>query len=166
MPTCAKKLLYAGACLVAAGLLTCLVLITLFFIQLGSPGEVLIDGQENFTLTAVEPRIGFTFFREWGTNGTEHCRTLHIISPSGNDVTFWCGVHSISQPQLEKTGHVELNREFGTYTVTSGQATWVVDRYDYWGKGHPQAPFLSVWQSVLWGAFFCSWAVVLPRQEE
>ena len=113
MPTCAKKLLYAGACLVAAGLLTCLVLITLSFIQLGSPGEVLIDGQENFTLTAVEPRIGFTFFREWGTNGTEHCRTLHIISPSGNDVTFWCGVHSISQPQLEKTGHVELNRASG-----------------------------------------------------
>ena len=110
MATCAKRLWYAGCCLVAAGLMTCVVLITVFFIQLGSPGEVLIDGQENFTLTAVEPRIGFTFLREWGTNGTEHCRTLHITSPSGSNVTFWCRVVSVSKPQLELTGHVEIYR--------------------------------------------------------
>ena len=60
----AKKLRYAGCCLVAAGLITCLLLIVCFYIQISSPGEVIIDGKENFTLTAIEPRFGFTFLRE------------------------------------------------------------------------------------------------------
>ncbi|CAE7477800.1 XI-2 [Symbiodinium sp. CCMP2592] len=105
--------------------------------------KVVIDGRENFTLTAIEPRFGFTFLREWGTNGTEHCRTLHITSPSGNDVHFECRAWGSSEPQLELTGHIEMGGEFGTYTVTSGQATWVVDRWDYWSKSPPQVYLIA-----------------------
>ena len=142
----------------AAGFITCLLLIVFFYIQISSTGEVVIDGRENFTLTAIEPRFGFTFLREWGTNGTEHCRTLHITSPSGNDVHFECRAWRSSEPQLDLTGHIENGGEFGTYTVTSGQATWVVDRWDYWSKGPPQVYLIAF---VPVGMAMCAFGGVL-----
>ena len=54
------------------------------------PDETIIDGQENFSLTVgSEPRAGFTFWREWGTKGTEHFLSIRITSPSRSEVDFW-----------------------------------------------------------------------------
>ena len=128
----------SGLCLFAVGMIATLVLVVLSLIP-PPPDETIIDGQENFSLTVgSEPRAGFTFWREWGTKGTEHFLSIRITSPSRSEVDFWevwerhnregevlpTGVLYPDASRLLHRFPQMDTKERGVFNVTAGQKTW------------------------------------------
>ncbi|CAE7313305.1 Dhcr24 [Symbiodinium natans] len=120
-----------GCVVVAIGLI--IYIIGLVTAQSIVDDRILVDGQRNFQLSADSWSL--TFMTQTGTNCQDHVDSLDIVHSDTNEVetlSFTCWMSSGTAMvhggvNLKTIGEFYPEKEYGTYQVSSGYNTWVLD---------------------------------------